>query len=96
MNIETARYLWDRIAVCGEPTTHGLPMDIVADMLTNGMISSEGEAYDVIETWSDMGRFNYGVSLRTGWREPGAEFPGYQDLAYFIQVLTNQPKGGED
>lgn len=94
MDIETARYLWDRIAICGEPQPHGLPMDIVADMLDRGMISSEGEAYDVIGTWCDMGRYSFGVSLRTGWREPGAEFPGYQDLAYFIQVLNDPGDAG--
>jgi hypothetical protein len=90
MNIETARYLWNRIPVLGGPLgSRELVMDIVADMLAKGMIESEREAYDVIETWSDMGRYDYGVSLRTGWREPGAEFPEYQDLANFIQVLTS-------
>lgn len=89
MNIETARYLWDRIAVCGELKPHGLPMDIVADMLERGMIESEDEAYAVIGTWDDMGRYDFGVSLRTGWRRPGAVFPEYQDLANFIQVLND-------
>jgi hypothetical protein len=89
LNIETARYLWNRIPVLGAPKPRELVMDIVADMLAKGMIESEDEAYAVIGTWDDMGRYNFGVSLRTGWREPGAEFPEYQDLANFIQVLND-------
>lgn len=71
---EQQRALWAAIPESGQYREDALTWDAVSALARDGIIPNEWTAYRVIEVWCDIGLYDFGVSLRTGWREDGAEF----------------------
>lgn len=44
-----------------------LPRDVIDEMASHGLIAHERCALLTLEQWCDEGRYDYGVSLDTGW-----------------------------
>ena len=66
MKLEAEKYLWERIPDEGS-VAYLLP-EIIQEMEELGMVKSFKEVHASLEKWADSGCWEYGVSLRTGWK----------------------------
>lgn len=66
MSPELERWLWDRIRFAGEEGS--TPRELIAQMLADGRIKSEKQAWRTLEKWADGTSYDYGTSLDMGWR----------------------------
>ena len=65
-------YLWDRIGYAGENKESAY--EVIKQMVQLGMIKSPKQGYATLEKWVTKGKYNYGTSLRCGWKEKDEEF----------------------
>ncbi len=72
MTLDLERELWDRVAR-GE-----WARDVVADMLTRGVIANGKQAHATLYKWASAGLYDYGTALDLGWLKADAVFPRAQ------------------
>lgn len=60
-------YLWDNF---GKDERRQIPFakEIIDEMLRYGMIKNEKQAYRTLEKWSNKGLYEWGCSIRYGWK----------------------------
>ena len=59
-------YLWItfRAPNAGGPVAR----DVIRDMVAQGMIDNEKQAYRTLEKWADAGCYEYGTFIGSGWK----------------------------